>query len=103
MHAYAQAHTGGIFTCVPGTRDGPNVPPPPLTPGCVLGQLNAGPGTLRSPLGCDAVERGVAEGEASEDQRVALSCLICSQEDIGGDDEEDGADCAGAGEACGDS
>jgi hypothetical protein len=53
--------------------------------------------------GVDGDVEGAALSEASEDQRVALSSLICSQEDIGGDDEEeDGADCAGAGLACGD-
>ena len=53
--------------------------------------------------GVDGDVEGAALSEASEDQKVALSCLICSQRDIGGgDDDEDGADCAGAGVACGD-
>lgn len=52
--------------------------------------------------GADGDVEGAALSEASKDQRVALSCLICPQEDIGGgNDEEDGADCAGVGVTCG--
>lgn len=52
--------------------------------------------------GADGDAEGAALSEASEDQRVALSCLIFSQEDIGGcSDEENGADGSGTGVACG--